>query len=146
MTPEDFFNGPMSAHGVIKNRSGKVTSYFNADIIGTWKDGVGTLEEVFIFNDGEKSRRVWTFMKNPDGTYTGTADDVVGNAHGQISGNTMFMKYVLRIPYGDKKIDITIDDRMYRTTENILINESKMYKFGFRVGEILLVMVKEPEL
>jgi hypothetical protein len=57
----------------------------------------------------------------------------------------MFLKYVLRIPYGDKKIDITIDDRMYRTTENILINESKMYKFGFRVGEILLVMVKEPE-
>jgi hypothetical protein len=144
MTPEDFFNGAMTAHGVVKNRSGRVTSYFNADIIGSWKDGVGTLEEDFVFSDGEKSRRVWTFRKNADGTYTGTAGDVIGEAHGEVSGNTMFLKYVLRIPYGDKSIDVTIDDRMYQTTTGILINESKMYKFGFRVGEILLVMVKPP--
>ena len=146
MTPENFFNGPMTAHGVVKNRSGRVTSYFNAEIIGSWKDGVGTLEEDFVFSDGEKSRRVWTFTKNTDGTYTGTAHDVVGKAHGEISGNTMFLKYVLRIPYGDDTIDVTIDDRMYQTSTGILINESKMYKFGFRVGEILLVMVKPPEL
>jgi hypothetical protein len=145
MTPENFFNGPITAHGVIKNRSGQVTSYFNADIIGSWKDGVGTLEEDFIFSDGEKSRRVWTFRKNEDGTYTATAGDVIGEALGEVSGNSMFLKYVLRIPYGDKNIDVTIDDRMYRTTDNILINESKMYKFGFRVGEILLVMVKNPD-
>jgi hypothetical protein len=145
MTPENFFNGPMTAHGVVKNRSGRVTSYFNAEIVGSWNDDVGTLEEDFIFSDGEKSRRVWMFRKNSDGTYTGTAADVVGKAHGQVSGNTMFLKYVLRIPYGEKNIDVTIDDRMYRTTDNILINESKMYKFGFRVGEILLVMVKKPD-
>jgi hypothetical protein len=142
MTPEKFFNGPMTAHGVIKNRRGKVTSYFNAEIIGSWKDGIGTLEEDFIFSDGEKSRRVWTFTRNTDGTYSGTADDVVGMAYGQISGNSMFLKYVLRVPYGDKNIEVTIDDRMYQTSEDILINESKMYKFGFRVGEIILVMVK----
>ena len=146
MTPENFFNGPMTAHGVVKNRKGRVTSYFNAEIIGSWKDGVGTLEEDFVFSDGEKSRRVWTFTKNRDGTYTGTAHDVVGEAHGQISGNTMFLKYVLRIPYGDDTVDVTIDDRMYQTSRGILINESKMYKFGFRVGEILLVMVKSPDL
>jgi hypothetical protein len=145
MTPENFFNGPMTAHGVLKDRSGRITSYFNANIIGSWKDGVGTLEEDFVFSDGEKSRRVWTFMKNEDGTYTGTAGDVVGEAHGEISGNAMFLKYVLRIPYGDKSINVTIDDRMYQTTTSILINESKMYKFGFRVGEILLVMVKHSE-
>jgi hypothetical protein len=146
MTPENFFNGPMTAHGVVKNRKGRVTSYFNAEIIGSWKDGVGTLEEDFVFSDGEKSRRVWTFTKNRDGTYTGTAHDVVGEAHGQISGNTMFLKYVLRIPYGDDTVDVTIDDRMYQTSRGILINESKMYKFGFRVGEILLVMVKSPDI
>ena len=145
MTPENFFNGPITAHGVIKNRSGQVTSYFNADIIGSWKDGVGTLEEDFIFSDGEKSRRVWTFRRKEDGTYTATAGDVVGEALGEVSGNSMFLKYVLRIPYGDKSIDVTIDDRMYRTTDTILINESKMYKFGFRVRENLLVMVKNPD-
>ena len=46
------------------------------------------------------------------------------------------------ITYGGKSIDVTIDERMYQTATGILINVSKVYKFGFRVGEILLVMVK----
>ena len=142
MTPENFFTGPMTAHGVVKDRSGLVIRYFNADIIGTFKDGIITLEEDFVFNDGEKQRRVWKLTKNSDGTYSGTAGDVVGEAKGEVAGNSMFLKYVLRIPYGDGDIDVTIDDRMYLTTPEVLVNESKMYKFGFRVGEILLVIVK----
>ena len=142
MTPETFFNGPMTAHGVVKDRSGLVIRYFNADILGTLKDGIITLEEDFVFNDGEKQRRVWKLTKNSDGTYSGTAGDVVGEAKGEVAGNSMFLKYVLRIPYGDGDIDVTIDDRMYLTTPEVLVNESKMYKFGFRVGEILLVIVK----
>ena len=43
MTPENFFNGPMTAHGVVKNQNGRVTSYFNAEIIGSWGDGEKTL-------------------------------------------------------------------------------------------------------
>ena len=81
--------------------------------------------------------------KNAEGTYSGTAGDVVGEARGEVAGNSMFLKYVLRIPYGDGDLDITIDDRMYLTEPSLLVNESKMYKFGFRVGEIILVIVKE---
>ena len=143
MKPEEFFSGSMTAHGVVKNRRGKVIRYFNADIVGSFKENVITLEEDFIFNDGEKQRRVWKLTKNADGTYSGTAGDVVGEAKGEVAGNSMFLKYVLRIPYGDGDLDITIDDRMYLTEPGLLVNESKMYKFGFRVGEIILVIVKE---
>ena len=142
MEPENFFNGPMTAHGVVKNRSGKVIRYFNADITGSVKEGVITLEEDFIFNDGEKQRRVWKLTRKADGTYSGNAGDVVGEAKGEVAGNSMFLKYVLRIPYGDGDIDVTIDDRMYLTSPDVLVNESKMYKLGFRVGEIILVIVK----
>lgn len=142
MTPESFFTGPMTAHGVVKNRSGRVIRYFNAKINGYLKDGIITLEEDFVFNDGEKQRRVWKLTRKSDGTYSGTAGDVVGEAKGEVAGNSMFLKYVLRIPYGKGDIDVTIDDRMYLTTPEVLVNESKMYKFGFRVGEILLVIVK----
>lgn len=143
MTPESFFNGPMTAHGVVKNRRGKVIRYFNADIIGTLKEGSIILEEDFVFNDGEKQRRVWKLTQRSGGKYSGTAGDVVGEAKGEVAGNSMFLKYVLRIPYGDGDIDVTIDDRMYLTTPKVLVNESKMYKFGFRVGEILLVINKQ---
>jgi hypothetical protein len=70
----------------------------------------------------------------------GTAGDVVGEGQVRVAGNSMFLDYVLRIPYGDGTLDIHIDDRMYLVTPDILINESRMLKFGFDVGEILLVI------
>lgn len=47
--------------GVVKNFSGEVIRTFDADISASWDDeGVGTLDEVFRFNDGEVQTRVWT--------------------------------------------------------------------------------------
>lgn len=143
MKPETFFNGELIAHGIVKNRSGKVIRYFNADMKGTWQDGIGTLEEDFFFNDGEKQRRVWKFTNKSEGLYSGTADDVIGTASGKASGNSIFWQYILRIPYKKGTIDLKIDDRMYLVKPNVLINESVMHKFGFKVGEIVLVIRKK---
>jgi hypothetical protein len=142
LIPEVFFNGKLTAHGVVKNRSGKVTRYFNATINAWWEDGTGYLDEDFFFNDGEKQKRLWTLQKSGEDTYTATAGDVVGTGKGTISGNSMFLEYVLRLPYKDGQIDITFDDRMYLVNENTIINESVMYKFGFEVGSISLVIMK----
>jgi hypothetical protein len=141
---EEFFQGKLTAHGVVKNRGGKVIRYFNADIDASWEGEVGTLEEDFVFNDGEKQRRVWTLSPNGDGTYAGTAGDVVGAGQLELAGNSVFLDYVLQIPYGDGTIDVTVDDRMYLVAPDVLINESTLNKFGVRVGELLLVILREP--
>jgi hypothetical protein len=138
--PERFFDGKLRASGVLKDRSGTVIRRFTADITAYWKDGVGTLEEDFLFDDGEVDRRVWTLSPNGSGGYDATAGDVVGVGVARAAGNAMFLKYVLRVPYGDGSIDLSIDDRMYLVTPDLLINESVMRKFGFRVGEILLTI------
>ena len=57
----------------------------------------------------------------------------------------MYLDYTLRIELDDGPIDVRIDDRMYRVSENVVINESKMRKFGFGVGEILLTIIKHPD-
>lgn len=142
LVPEEFFQGQLTAHGVIKDRSGKVIRYFNADIKAYWENGIGTLEEDFIFDDGEPERRVWTLTPQGDGSYTGTAGDVIGDGQITLAGNSMFLDYVLRIPYNDGTLDLRIDDRMYLVNPTMLINESTMTKFGIRVGEILLVIEK----
>lgn len=140
LVPEAFFNGELAAHGVIKNRAGKVIRYFDVDIVAYWRDGVGTLEEDFVFDDGSEDRRVWTLTPSGPGGYRGTAHDVIGEGVISVAGNSMFLDYVLRIPYGDSTIDLRIDDRMYLVSPDVLINESEMQKFGFGVGEILLVI------
>lgn len=143
MIPEEFFDGLLTAHGVVKNRAGKVIRYFNADIKACWNGAVGTLEEDFVFDDGEKQRRVWTLTRQDDGSYLGTAGDVVGTAKGAVAGNSMFLKYVLAVPYKDDTIRLTIDDRMYLVDPHTLVNESEMRKFGLRLGQIILVIRKQ---
>ena len=144
LVPETFFNGTLAAHGIVKDRSGKVIRSFNADIRAYWLDGVGTLEEDFVFDDGEKSRRVWTLKPAGAGRYVGTAGDVIGAGDIRVAGNSMFLNYVLRVPYGDGTLDLTIDDRMYLVNPDTLINESRMFKFGVEVGAILLVIERHP--
>ena len=143
LDPEAFFDGDLTAHGVIKDRGGKVIRYFNVDIVAYWRDGIGTLEEDFVFDDGELDRRVWTLTPDGEGRYIGTAGDVVGDGQVTVAGNSMFLDYVLRIPWNDGTIDLRIDDRMYLVHPDVLINESRMKKFGFGVGEILLVIQRK---
>lgn len=141
---EQFFTGKLTAHGIVKDRSGKVIRLFNAELVAEWADGVGTLAEKFVFDDGETQSRVWTLRKTGDGRYTGTAGDVVGEAQLRQSGNALFLVYVLRLPYQGGEVDVRVDDRMYLITPDILINESDLSKLGFEVGSLTLVIMRHP--
>ena len=144
--PEAFFNGTLTAHGIVKDFSGTAIRHFQADITGCWRDGVGTLYEDFTFDDGEEQTRIWTLTPSGDQTFIGTAGDVVGEGLARWKGNAMFLDYTLRIELENGPIDVRIDDRMYRVSDNIVINESKMRKFGIGVGDILLTLIRHPEI
>lgn len=140
---ENYLNGRIKAHGFFQDRSGLVVKKFNVSMKGTWKDDIGTLEEDFDYSDGSKSRRVWTIKKEKDGQYTGTAADVIGRAKGESAGNALRWNYTLDLPVGDKSYHVQFDDWMYLMNEEIMINKSKMSKFGIYLGEVTLVFIKE---
>lgn len=144
LTPQEFFTGELSARGVVKDYSGEVIRTFDADISARWDNqGVGTLDEEFRFNDGEVQTRVWTLTPNPDGSLRADAGDVVEPGTMRWQGNAINMEYVLRVAYGDGTIDVTMDDWMYLVTPDTLINQTTMTKWGFDVGEIVLVIQKQ---
>ncbi|TYL46708.1 DUF3833 domain-containing protein [Marinomonas sp. IMCC 4694] len=141
---QTFFSGSLTAHGILKNRSGEVIRYFNATLDGQWENGVGTLAEVFVFDDGEVQNRTWIMTPNEQGDYTATANDVVGSGNINISGNALFMNYVLQVPYDGDLLEVNVDDRMYMVKEGVVINESVMRKFGIEVGYLSIVIEKTP--
>ena len=146
LEPETFFQGELWARGVVKNRSGKVIRTFDAHIDASWdEDGVGTLDEIFYFDDGEEQVRIWTLTPKEEGGYKGEANDVVSPGHMRYQGNAIHMNYVLEIPYGDGTMDIRMDDWMYLVTEDTLINRTRMSKWGFRVGEVVLTIHRLPD-
>lgn len=138
----NFFNGNLTAHGVLKNRSGDVTRTFNATIKASWKDNIGTLDERFVFDDGEVQYRVWTLVPQADGSYIATAGDVKGEGKANISGNAMHLTYVLGIKYKGSDLDLAVDDWMFRISDDVVINESVLSKWGIKVGSIQLAIVK----
>ena len=143
--PETFFRGALTAHGVVKNYAGFASRSFVAEITACWSEGVGTLDERFVFDDGELQTRIWTLSEKSDGSYSATAGDVRGVGTAQVSGNAMFLNYVLTVQLSDGTIDLAVDDRMYLVSENVLINESSLKKFGVPVGGILLTIIRHPE-
>ena len=141
---EQFFRGDLMAYGVVKDRGGRVIRSFEATIDASWEGPTGMLDEHFVFDDGERQRRVWVLERQSPGRYHATAGDVTGTAELQQAGNSMFLEYVLQVPFRGNVIDVTVDDRMYLVAPDVLLNESTLYKFGVRVGSLLLVITRDP--
>lgn len=139
---EEFFNGKLIAHGVLRNRGGDVIRHFSATINASWQNGIGRLDEHFVFSDGEKQQRIWTLTKQVDGTYLAKANDVIGEHPMSIAGNTLFMRYVLDLPYKDGTLAVSVDDKMFLVTEDRILNESVFYKWGFKVASVQLTIEK----
>ena len=139
---ESYFSGPIQAWGIVQDWRGRVTAKFDADMFGTWKNGVGTLEEQFEFYDGKQQNRVWTLRKTGQNTFSGEAPDVIGAARGRYSGSALNMNYVLDLPVGDSIYQLTFDDWMWKMNDGVLINRAYMKKFGITVAELTVFMKK----
>lgn len=48
-------------------------------MVGSWEGNIGTLKEDFIFYDGKKQQRTYKIVQNKDGTYLGSALNIIGN-------------------------------------------------------------------
>ena len=138
-----FFNGPIEAWGIFQKRNGEVARRFTVEIQASWVSPTeGTLDEHFSYSDGETQRRVWTLKRQPDGSWQGTADDVVGVATGRISGNALRWTYVMRLPVDGKEYLVDFDDWMWQMDDSSMMNRSTMSKFGFTLGEVSLFFRK----
>lgn len=140
--PEDYFDGPIKAWGLVQDYQGKVTRRFDVEMVGSWDGDVGTLEEEFAYYDGERQKRVWTIRKIADRRYEGSAADISGTATGEVNGNAMRWAYRMNLDVGDNTYLITFDDWMFLMNDGVLINRSYLKKFGVTVAELTLFMQK----
>jgi hypothetical protein len=75
-----------------------------------------------------------------DNTFTATADDIVGEAHGIVSGPTIKMTYKIVLPEDAGGHTLSVTDWLYRTENGIIMNKSEMRKFGIKVAELVATM------
>ncbi len=138
----EYFQGTTMAWGMVQDYSDKQTRRFEVTIQGSVDKDTLVLVEDFVFDDGEISQRIWTITRTEDNHYIGQADDVVGKAIGQETGNALQWQYDFVLKTDDGEIEVSFDDWLYRQDDKRVFNITKIRKFGVEVGRVTLFFEK----
>lgn len=143
---DKYFSGPITAWGMVKDYSNKVTRRFCVEMTGTWQDNQGLLAETFYFDDGEVSYRNWKLTKDDSNNFTGTAEDVVGLASGRGEGFSFRWQYNLSLAIDDTEYEFDLDDWLYQMDDYRLFNQTDMKKLGVTVATLTIFFDKQQPL
>jgi len=135
---EEYFAGESRAWGIFEDRFGNLRREFRVDILGTWDGTTLTLEEDFVYADGETDRRVWRIEKRGENGYVGRADDVLGVAEGEVRGKALNWSYDMLLNIGGSDVKVRFDDWMFLQADGVLINRATVSKFGIELGQVTL--------
>lgn len=135
----EYFDGQTRAWGMVQDYRGEVQRRFVVDIDGTYDGNRLVLDEDFVYDDGETERRVWTFERQGDGRWVGSANDVEGPVEARQIGHAFHMTYRLPVEVSGREITFTMDDWMFLQPDQRLINRTDMKKFGITLARITLV-------
>ncbi len=133
-----YFNGTLDAHGMFQDRSGDVIKRFVVLMQCRWDGDTGVLDEQFRYDDGTTQQRIWTLRRTGPDTFSATAADVVGTAQGKVAGNALHWTYVLALPVDGKIIHVDMDDWMFLIDDKVMLNRTRMSKYGVDLGSVTL--------
>ena len=137
-----YFSGIVDAWGMFTDRNGKVVKRFTVEMKCQWNNGEGILDEDFVYSDGKTEKRVWKLTDKGNGSFTGTAGDVVGIAVGQAKGNAFNWSYTLALPVDGSVINVQMDDWMYLMNDRVMLNTARMTKLGIHLGDVTLSFMR----
>ncbi|MFP5514072.1 MAG: DUF3833 domain-containing protein [Alphaproteobacteria bacterium] len=140
---EQYFAGRTRAWGLFEDRFGTLRRSFTVVIDGRWDGRELTLDERFLYADGETDRRVWRIARTGEGRYEGSADDVIGKAVGRSAGNALNWTYEMALKVGGGRWRVRFDDWMWLQPGDALINRANVYRWGLWIGTVSLFFLPE---
>ena len=133
-----YFQGKTEAWGMVQDRSGKQIRRFHVEIAGDVIGDTLTLNEHFVYDDGEKQQRVWHIRRVGQNRY-----DIEGGATGQAAGNALNWRYSMNVKADGKTWLLHFDDWMYLQDSTRLFNKTEMKKFGVTVATVTLFFTRK---
>ena len=140
-----FLAGRTIAYGVFQDRFGRVRRSFKVMVFGRWAGPVFLLDEAFVYDDGERETRQWRVTKGESGRFTATCTDCIGTAKGWSDANSSHMRYGFRLRLKSRSLAVKFDDRIIRVDRHLAINRAKVTKWGFTLGEVMIVFERQGE-
>lgn len=117
---------------------------FTAHLNGTWDGSTLTLVEDFAYDDGERDRKTWRLRRTGPGRFTGTREDVVGEAQGYQDGDVFRLEYDVILPSENGRgRKVRFRDVLALRADGDILNNATVGWYGFRVGSVSLVIERD---
>lgn len=143
LTLEEFFQGHVTARGTFINSFTGDVRGLTVAIDSSFDGKTLTLVEDFAYDDGERDKKTWQLTRTGDRTYTGTREDVIGEAKAFPDGVNMRLEYVVALKteaWGD--IHVRFRDVLALEDDGTLVNRAVVSKWGLRLGRVELRMTR----
>lgn len=138
-----FFSGHTRAIGWFSDRFGRPRRHFSGDFYGTLSANKLDLHEELHFTDGIIEKRLWAVAISEQGEFTAESDTLVGNAVGQLHGDTLQMQYRMKVLIEEGKYwELGMQDTMILQADGSLHNITHVHKWGVRIGSVSAVYLR----
>jgi hypothetical protein len=138
------FRGRSYATGVFTNRITGARRPFTVVLNGKWSGDVLTLREDFAYADGEKDVKTWVFRRISATQWTGTREDVVGEADVRVVDGVIRISYDIDLPTSSGKVRLRFEDVIERNAAGMIVNRAIVSKFGLPLGDVDLTFSRKP--
>lgn len=133
---ENFFSGPIRAEGSFVNAWSRSRRGIVIDMVPAWDGKVLSLDERFVYSDGEKDHKVWRLEKTGPGTYAGTREDMLGTGRVWTEGRAVRLNYVLML----MGMGFDFNETMTLRDDGSVLGRATIKKWGILIGRVELVI------
>ena len=133
---ENFFCGPMRAEGSFVNAWSRSRRGIVIDIVPAWDGKLLSLDERFVYSDGEKDHKVWRLEKTGPGAYVGTREDMIGTGRVWTEGRSVCLAYVLML----MGMGFDFRETMTLRDDGSVLGRATVKKWGILIGRVELVI------
>lgn len=117
---------------------------FTAQLNGTWNGDTLTLVEDFAYDDGERDRKTWHLRRTGPGRFSGTREDVVGEAQGFQDGDVFRLEYDVILPSENGRgRKVRFRDVLALRADGDILNNASVGWHGLHVGSVSLVIERQ---
>jgi hypothetical protein len=133
---ESFFAGRTIGDGLFVNSWTRRERRFQMIIDGTWDGRVLALAESTTYDNGLSEQKHWRLENIGPGAFSGTHDDVIGTARIWSEGDTVRLRYRLKLA----GIALDFDETMCLRDDGSVLDQARVTKWGVPVGRLEVVM------
>ncbi len=141
--PMSFFTGHVTSWGIEEDRAGAPIAIVTTDCQGT-ATGPHSIRMVQTLHVGthQPTTRIWQFTQTNQASFTGTANDMDGQAAGTAAGPVFHWRWTLETSPGNALKNVTMEQWMYRLPDGTVLIRTIVTKLGVRLIEVSEQFVK----